>query len=470
MTAVPIAFQTNRGKYAFMGVTSLVNAYAEKLGEDAKGMLGVMACDGTLPFASGPDTPCRGAIYCDDLQCAYLVHSSSAWKLTSDGAMTRIGTIPGASKVTITRNQATIPQIVVQTDVGCYVIASDSVTRIVDPDLPYDTNSVDYLVGYVLYFGSTGRWYYSEQSEATIIDGLSFYTAEQLPDRLVRGFVDRSELFLFGTKVTEVWAPTGDAEDPFRPRSGSSTIPKGLLAKHSVVSTDGSILFVGSDGIVYRLNGYTPTRISNHEVERAIEADPNPEAIEAMAWASQGHSFYNITGSNWSYSYDAATGVWHRRRSHQKTRWRHSNAFQAWGKTIVTDRFGGNVYYFDSDTTTEAGAPMIWDVVSPTMHAFPNGGIVDAMHFDMATGYGRLLPTDQGYDPVVMLSWSNDGGSTFPITRHVSLGKRGQYRTRVTSRRLGRFGPQGRVWKLSVSDPVARGLVAADAAVRPLKL
>jgi hypothetical protein len=111
---------------------------------------------------------------------------------------------------------------------------------------------------------------------------------------------------------------------------------------------------------------------------------------------------------------------------------------------------------------------MIWGVDSPPMHIFPNGGIIDAVHFDLATGYGTL--SGQGSSPKVMLQISKDGGNTFGNYRELDLGIRGKYATRVTARRLGKFGPKGAVFRLRISDPVVRALVNVDIETRPLKL
>ena len=85
-------------------------------------------------------------------------------------------------------------------------------------------------------------------------------------------------------------------------------------------------------------------------------------------------------------------------------------------------------------------------------------------------GGGALLSTAEGYDPKLMLSWSVDGGNTFKGNRELSLGKRGHYQTQVRTRRLGRFGDKGIMFRLRVSDPVIRGIVAITPSIRPLTL
>ena len=71
-------------------------------------------------------------------------------------------------------------------------------------------------------------------------------------------------------------------------------------------------------------------------------------------------------------------------------------------------------------------------------------------------------------DPILMLSWSTDGGATFKGDRQLKLGKRGD-RVRIVTRRLGRFGDKGIMFRLRVSDPVIRAIVGISANIRPLK-
>jgi hypothetical protein len=68
-----------------------------------------------------------------------------------------------------------------------------------------------------------------------------------------------------------------------------------------------------------------------------------------------------------------------------------------------------------------------------------------------------------------MLETSTDGGNVFTQYRELELGDTGNYAARVTARRLGRFGPKGIVFRLSISDPIVRALVNVDAQVRGLK-
>jgi hypothetical protein len=469
MASVPIAFRTNESKYSFLGEPKLINCYAEQQGNDAKAPLAVVPCAGLVEFDTPTDRPGRGTIYLPDLDCAYTVHSTSVYKITYDGTTvtsTRIGVIPGTDPVQLSRNGADNVQVNVHCDAGEFYIQSDAVLSVADADLPTPVISQDGVSGYTVYGLEDRRFFISEINACQDIVGTEFATAEQSAGPLVRVRADRGDLFLFKTDMVEPWRNTGNENFPFEPMP--TTIQKGLLAANAVASMDNTLVWPGHDDIVYRLNGSNPQRISNHGIERKIKNDTAKEDLIGFEHSDEGHQFYTLTGTDWTRAYDAATGAWHSRESYGIGRWRARFPFRAWGKTIFQDELTGKLLELDSDTFTEDGDPMIWGVDFPVMHAFPHGAIVDTLHLDVATGVGTLPASADGYAPVMMLSWSTDGGATFTPTRELSLGAWGD-RVRVSTHRLGRFGVKGIIFRLRISDPVVRALVGADVALRPLK-
>lgn len=464
MTAVPVAFRSNEGKYKFIGTTQLINAYAEQMGSDGKGTLAALPCEGWLEACNTESGPCRGMIYLEDLDKGYSIHSSGAYRITYSGGVftaDRIGTIPGVDPAQLSRNQKADPQTLVQTAAGVQVIESDAVSYVTDTDLPSGVVTSDYVSGYSI-FGYADRTFYKSAINSTkSIDALDFATFEQRAGKLKRVKEHGGELVGMCSTWLEFWRDTGDADFPFSPIGWKN---RGLKAANAVVSSDNTMMFPGDDNNVYRLVNYDPQIISTPEVARLIQDDANGEDISGFGFDREGHAFACLTGTDWTRCYDSATKVWHARKSYGQDRWRANYSMRAWGKTIVGDRLSGKLFYLDKDTFSEDGEHLVWQVVSPPMHAFPNGGIVDALHLDIATGYGSL-----GSTPKVMLETSTDGGNTFTQYRELSLGVPGQYQARVTARRLGRFGPRGMVFRISVSDACARALVNVDVAVRPLK-
>lgn len=466
MTAVATPFGSAAGKYKFLGDAKLVNCFAEIREDNGKAKYVIVPSDGTSLFSSVTDTPSRGSLYLDDLGTGRSVHSGRTYSINSSGTATSIGVVPGIDKVRIARNQNTAPQIAYHAAVGIYVEQSGAIAKLQDDDLPSDVVDITVADGYLIALIEDGRFIWSALNDMLSIDGLDFATAEQSADGGVACWWHGGMLFIFGRETTEVFRNTGNIDSLWEPMP--TAIPRGCGGRWSIAEIDNAITFLGNDGIYYRLNGLQPERISNHEVERLVQLETDRSVIEAQSWSRAGHAFVELKGLSWSKVYDANTQQWHDRESYGQDTWRHNNAFQAWGKVIFGDRMTGNLYSSDETVYTEASGTQVMRIKFPTMNTFPNGAIVDAVHLDWVTGQGVTSPTALGYDPLLMLKVSKDGGNSFAYERELKTGMRGAY-GRVTTRRLGRVGPQGMVMELACSDPVGRALAQVDAQVRLLK-
>lgn len=462
MTATPIAFRTNESKYKYLGSPALINAYAESQGNDAKAPMAVLPCAGLTDFCQVTDTPGRGQIGLEDLDCIYSAHSTSVYKVLEDGTSTRIGTLPGNDVVQFSRNQANPVQVSISCGAGQFYIENDIVKTVSDPDLPPGVISQDQAGGFTAYALADRRFFLSSLNDCSAVDGLDFATAEQTPDPLVRIKADGGNLYLMKRRAIEQWRNTGNTDFPFEPMP--SVTQKGLLSANAVASVDNTLMLPTDDHMVCRLSGTQLSRISDHGIERRIEGDPDQASLLGFGHTTEGHSFYTLTGTDWTRSFDAATSVWHSRESYQLGKWRARFPVRMWGKTIFQDALSGTLFYLDTSSFEEGGDPIIWGIDSPILHAFPNGGIVDALYLDVATGGGQ---SDQSAGKL-MLSWSVDGGNTWRGNRELPLGRSGD-RVRVATRRLGRFGPLGIQFRIRISDPVIRALSAVDVSVRGLK-
>lgn len=466
MTAVASPFGSSAGKYKFLGDAKLVNCFAEVRDDNGKAKYNVVPSDGSTLFSAVTDTPCRGTIYLDDLGTARSVHSGRAYSVTSGGVGTGVGVVPGIDKVRIARNQNTTPQIAYHCAVGIYIEQGGAILKLNDDDLPSGVVDICVADGYLIALIEDGRFIWSDLNDMLSIDGLDFATAEQSADGGVACWWHGGMLFIFGRETTEVFRNTGNTDSLWEPMP--TVIPRGCGGRFTVAEVDNALTFLGNDGIYYRLNGLQPVRISNHEVERLIQSESDPSVIEAQSWSRAGHAFVELKGTNWSKVYDANTQQWHDRETYGETTWRHNNAFAAFGKVIYGDRLTGNLYYADNTVHTEASGVQIYKNRFPTLNVFPNGGIVDAIHMDFLTGQGVTSTTAQGYDPILMVRVSKNGGNSWAFEREIKTGRRGAY-GRLTLRRFGKVGPQGLVIELAMSDPVGRALAQVDASVRPLK-
>lgn len=73
-----------------------------------------------------------------------------------------------------------------------------------------------------------------------------------------------------------------------------------------------------------------------------------------------------------------------------------------------------------------------------------------------------------GYDPQVMLRFSDDGGHTYSSEHWVSIGKIGEYYRRAIWRRLGMtMKLRDRVYEVSATDPVKIAIMGAELMISP---
>lgn len=63
-------------------------------------------------------------------------------------------------------------------------------------------------------------------------------------------------------------------------------------------------------------------------------------------------------------------------------------------------------------------------------------------------------------DPVLIVDWSDDHGRTWSNGRELSMGKIGEYGVRLKTERLG--SSRNRVYRVTISDPVKRVILAAE--------
>jgi hypothetical protein len=228
----------------------------------------------------------------------YSVHSTSVYSVVEGGTATRVGTLPGNDVVQMSRNQADPIQISIHGAAGEFYIENDVVKRVTDEDLPSGVVSQDQLAGYTVYGYGNRKFFITSINETESINGTDYATAEQSPGPLMRVKAD-GDLFLFKTDSIETWRNTGNGDFPFEPMG--RPIQKGLLAAEGVVACDNTLMFPGHDNVVYRINGTSVVqRISNHGIERTIQADTVSANIIGFSHFAEGHSFATWTGSNFT--------------------------------------------------------------------------------------------------------------------------------------------------------------------------
>jgi hypothetical protein len=294
----------------------------------------------------------------------------------------------------------------------------------------------------------------------------------------VLAFLANDRLIAFlGPKQSVWYYNSGDPNFPFTVIQGSE-VEEGIIGSNSMAKAGNDIFFLGGDergaGIVRRMSGYTPTRISNHAVELSIQSMTT--FSDAIGWSEQdrGHTFYVLyfPSGNLTWVYDLTTQMWHKRlfwNTQQGTYVAHLARchMYAFGKHLVGDRQSGTIYdmsqnYFDDNGTVirrMRRAPHISTEQQWIFHKW--------LQIDAETGIGPTINDALGQprEPQGFLRWSDDGGHTWGNYHTLNFGLIGQYKRRAIQRRMGKS--RDRVYEFTCTDPISWRIVDAYLKANP---
>jgi hypothetical protein len=467
VTDIPFPATSSVGGKPQEGGGRLINAIPEKLADGARKTVVRKRAPGLNRIANSIDgrTHCRGFLAVGSTTLvAYDGHMEAIAPSGGAYVNTALGALDGTTPITTAKNNKfPTADLVAVTENGAFQVFTGS-APIPYPDADVGSpNSVCFGDGYFFFTYGDGTCYASDLND-TAIDPLNFTVAESKPDGLLRGVFFRQELLLMGSASIEVWQNT--AQPTGFPFSRSTVIPRGLIGQWAVAGwEDGwanTLIWAGDDNVVYQMNGYTPTRISTHDVERSIQATANagsPETIKACVYMSEGHAFWSLKSDDWCWVYDLTTQTWHERASYQSDTWRGECTVKNYGLWLCGDSTNGVVYSIDSLYYQEGNDPLVWTVTSGFASDFPRPVFVYRADFDFDMGWGVADGTNPiQTNPKVRVSWSDNGVTwSQPLERQIGAG--GAYGQRVSVLRTGTTGPVGRKWKLEVSDPVYVGLL-----------
>lgn len=399
----------------------------------------------------------------------FCVAGDGFYELYSDFTSFKHGTVSSASTMATIESNGT--QVFITSNWSGYIftLATDAFVAISDYDFP-GASMGGFLDNYFLALEPNSRkLYVSALTDGTNWDALDYGAKESSPENVDSFIVDHNEVFLIG-KRAEMWYNSGDADYPLT-RRDAAIIEQGIAAPFARSRVDNSIFWLGADergqGIAWRLQGYTPVRISNEAVEwQWLQYSTIADAI-SYAYQEGGHTFWVLTfpTANKTWVYDATLGSnagWHERLywdSASAAYWRHRAQCHcfAFGMHLVGDHENGKIYKQSLSIYDDNGAYIRCMRIPPYIEDENKNITVSRFEILMEPGVG--LVTGQGSDPVVMARWSKDGGYTWGAERQLKIGQLGVYDKRAYMNLCG-WGPR-MVPEITITDPVKRIVIGA---------
>ncbi len=465
---VPIELtnKSNKARFTQGGSAELINCYAEAIGDEGKVQWCLVASDGLQGFALLPGVTggVRASLEVDGKVWAVAGTSPRLFEISSTGIVTDRGALSGfdtTGPVYMARNRRATPDIAIVNN-GLMFYYRTSLAQVTDVDLlapqSLAVNDGQFIIG-----TADNKWQVGDIDDASAWDGLSFERADASPDAVKRVYARQGEALIFGELTTEYWANAGGADATGYQRTEVSEW--GILAPQSAQTVGGQVFFVAHDRTVRAIAGYSPQRISTHAIEREIEQLTDYDTITSCTWVRDGHSFYVISSSDWTFAYDTATGVWHTRKSYGFNAWNISTAVPAFGKVLVGSSTEPIIYEMSPSFFDDAGQPLVMQAtLSPLM--VPGKKItISRAWWDPERGVGTGQGDAEDIDPEVLVQWSLDGGATFGGNRLIKIGQQGQRVNELEIRRLGQCKGLGFVFRLTCSAKVARAIYQGQAEI-----
>lgn len=356
---------------------------------------------GLKPMQSVGVGPIRGIHNCEGR--LFVVSGQMLYEIRANGDAVSRGTVPGVGRVRMAHNQIKNGnQLAIANGQSGYIYNTNTLafTRITDEGFPGAIDVV-FIDGYLFWIEPFGRfWLHSD-----LADGLSYNTldrgeAEAQPDRIVGTAVSQGEVVVFGERTVDFFYNTGGATGTFQ--SKGNTCDVGCASLNTIQNLDNSVMWLGNDGVIYRLDGYRAVPISTRAVEKSIAAYDWKNAF-AFTWEDQGHKVYYITFADGeTFGYDVVVGMWHRRESLGFKRWR-LNGCVSWGrKWVATDFQNGQLWTLDWDYYLEGDKEFVSELTTGILH--DNGNPISINELELKFHTGGVPTVPEYSEPTALLT------------------------------------------------------------------
>jgi hypothetical protein len=278
---------------------------------------------------------------------------------------------------------------------------------------------------------ASNRIYNSAVGDPTSWGALDYITFEQTADTLVAITKHLNYLVAFGNTSTQFFYDNANAVGSPLALSQSYTSEVGCASGDSIVSTDNTVIWVGTSKIygrsVFLMDGVTPVKVSTVAIDKHLEADTLGQ-ISAYCHKFGGHTLYILTlhGSNVTLVFDINEKMWYQWTQYSMMSSDQSNpgvwmesyfrpTFYAdvLGTPFALDDDTATLYYFDVDTYQDAGQ----DIYCRTVTDIMDNGTTKRKF------YGRLeLIGDKVVGGIMQVRHSGDDYTTWSSYRSIDLG------------------------------------------------
>lgn len=332
-----------------------------------------------------------------------------------------------------------------------------TLTQVSDIDAPNASSLLVLSQRLVAAEAGADTYYWSDTLDGTAWSALSFATAEQRPDQLLRMVRLSGQIVGLGASSIEIIRATGDVDLPFANITGQSIDETGGVLGPDAYAIRGDKLFlIGGNLSAYVMNGFNFTALPrNGEMEDdLIELSAADRLlVTCMAYQFGSNEFFKVRiPGKAAYVLNTTTGYWHREQTWDEATYLPRWYASAYGYDVLGDEGGSVLYTLSNSTYDDAGDTIERLVTLRPM--FADYESIGSLCIDLQA-YGRPV-SGQGSDPTLMVTLSTDGRSTQDVVRNevtLQLGGEGTY-VKPTIWGLGMIPPgEGATITIRMTDP-----------------
>lgn len=428
---------------------------------------------GIRQFANTGDFSARGEHEFGGI--AYTVNGARLYRINSDGTTTDLGEILGAGQVSIADNG--LQMCIVVPGAQAYIYdTTNGLQQITDANFITTLGPSQQVVhhdGYFVHFNnnapasSSPIFFISNLNNGLVYNALDFGSAETDPDEITALHVNRNRLYVAGKQTIEPFVNVGGAGFPYQ-RVRGAVVQQGISAKFSARDFNSSFVFVGAGEdqrpSVWQFTGGSAERISTNSIDSILQkmTDGEIAQINGSVYAENGLFVYYMHLNDRTFGYDSSTGLWHERQSKDiddlPTNWRVAGIVEAYGRILVTDNQTGMVGEMSEDFFIEYDKSIRRTVISGPLNLTDQ----PISEVELICESGTANISGGSSDPMVQMSFSDDGGYTFGNVIARSLGKQGEYGKRQIWRRGGKVGRNPRMYKFVVDEEIKISIIGLD--------
>lgn len=298
---------------------------------------------------------------------------------------------------------------------------------------------------------------FTDNGEPETWTATNIFSAVAAPDPLVAMTVSQREIYLVGTRTTEVWQNVGTSPVPF---TRTFLWEFGTSAPYSVHARDNAVFMLDQNRRILQIVGRQVNRLSEPIEKDLVTYETVDDCFSgSFLWKGSIHVLFVFPKAKKAWSVDLRNNQWSEWRGHDENGWARLKlnclAFLE-SKNIICggDLDTGDIWRFsDTDKTDAEGIFRR----ARTFSMRDAGGAVrkraDLIRFkmqrDVASAFTGTTPET---NPQFELRWK-DENRPWSEFRRVSLGQIGETKGYVEFRRLGIY--RERKYEFQMSDPAA---------------